>query len=266
MERRYPFTTILVEKEEGVAIVTLNRPHVLNAVDEVMHGELVELWADLAADPEVNAIVLTGAGRAFSAGGDMRWMETTIQGNFLGQRRTMKEALAILEHMLRVEQPIVAAVNGPATGLGATLALFCDIIVMSETARIGDTHVRAGVVAGDGGTVIWPLLVGIHRAKEYLMTGDLIDGREAERIGLVNKVVPPEELMPTALAYARRLAQGATWAVRWTKLALNQWLRWGLTLTQPAAVALEMLTFNTDDHKEAVKAFLAKRQPHFQGR
>jgi enoyl-CoA hydratase len=262
----YDYRTLLVSKEGNVAIVTLNRPEVLNAVDEVMHSELVGLWPALAADPEVDAIVITGAGRAFSAGGDMRWMQSTIQRSFLGQRQTMREALDILENMLRVEQPIVAAVNGPATGLGATLALFCDIIVMSEMARIGDTHVRAGVVAGDGGTVIWPLLVGIHRAKEYLMTGDLIDGREAERLGLVNKVVPPEELMPTALAYARRLAAGARWAVRWTKMALNQWLRWGLTLTQPAAVALEMLTFNTDDHREAVQAFLAKRQPQFQGR
>lgn len=259
------FRTLKVEKDEGVAVVTLNRPEALNAVDEVMHRELVDVWPALAADPEVKAIVLTGAGRAFSAGGDMRWLESTHR-NFLGQQRTMREALDIIENMLRVEQPMVAAVNGPATGLGATLALFCDIVVMSETARIGDTHVRAGVVAGDGGTVIWPLLVGIHRAKEYLMTGDLIDGREAERIGLVNRAVPADEVLPTALAYARRLAEGPVWAVRWTKLALNQWLKWGLSLTMPAALALEMLTFNTEDQAEAARAFMAKRQPRFSGR
>ncbi len=261
----YAYQTLRVDREEGVAVVTLYRPEVLNAVDETMHRELAQVWPALAADPEVQAIVLTGAGRAFSAGGDMRWLEAT-HGQFPAQRALLREALDIIENMLRVEQPLVAAVNGPATGLGATLALFCDIIIMSETARIGDTHVRAGVVAGDGGTVIWPLLVGIHRAKEYLMTGDLIEAREAERIGLVNKVVPPDQLMPTALAYARRLAQGPPWAVRWTKLALNQWLRLGLTLTQPAALALEMLTFNTQDQQEAVRAFLEKRPPRFQGR
>jgi len=261
----YDYRTLRVEREEGVAVVTLNRPEVLNAVDATMHRELAHLWPALATDPEVRAVVLTGAGRAFSAGGDMRWLEAT-HGHFPAQTALMREALDIIEDMLRVEQPLVAAVNGPATGLGATLALFCDIIVMSETARIGDTHVRAGLVAGDGGTVIWPLLVGIHRAKEFLMTGDLIEAREAERIGLVNKVVPPEELMPTALAYARRLSQGPPWAVRWTKLALNQWLKWGLALTQPAALALEMLTFNSEDQREAVRAFLEKRPPRFQGR
>lgn len=258
------YRTLKVEKTDGIAVLTLNRPEVLNAVDDVMHRELVDVWPALAADPEIAAVVLTGAGRAFSAGGDMRWLESAHR-NFGGQQRMMREALDIIEHMLRLEQPIVAAVNGPATGLGATLALFCDIIIMSESARIGDTHVRAGVVAGDGGTVIWPLLVGLHRAKEYLMTADLLDAREAERIGLVNRVVPAEELMPTALRYARRLAEGPAWAVRWTKLALNQWLKWGMSLTMPAALALEMLTFNTDDQLEAVRSFMAKRPPQFKG-
>jgi len=229
-----------------------------------MHRELTELWPTLGSDPEVKAIVVTGAGRAFSAGGDIRFLQA-VHGNFLKQQHLRREAMDLVENMLRVEQPMIAAVNGPATGLGATLALLCDIVVMSETAKIGDTHVLAGVVAGDGGTIIWPLLVGLRRAKEYLMTGDLIDGREAERVGLVNRAVPPEQVMPTALQYARRLADGPAWAIRGTKLALNQWLRWGFLLTMPAALTLEMLTFNSRDQLEAAAAFIAKRAPNFIG-
>mgnify|MGYP000415728436 CR=1 FL=1 len=258
------YQTILIEKREGIATVTLNRPEVLNAVDEVMHRELTQLWPELGSDPAVKAVIITGAGRAFSAGGDIRFLQA-VHGSFLKQQHLRREALDLVENMLRVEQPIIAAVNGPATGLGATLALLCDIVVMGETAKIGDTHVRAGVVAGDGGTIIWPLLVGIHRAKEYLLTGDLIDGREAERVGLVNRAVPPEQVMPTALQYARRLADGPAWAIRGTKLALNQWLKWGLLLTMPPALALEMLTFNSRDQLEAAQAFLANRPPRFTG-
>lgn len=262
------YTTIQVVKQDRVAQVILNRPEALNAVDRVMHRELENLWLELAEDGEVNAIVLTGAGRAFSAGGDLRGMKARLESpaeNFAHIRRIQRGALALVENMLEVEQPIIAAVNGAATGLGVTIALLCDIIIASEQARFGDTHVRAGLAAGDGGAAIWPLLVGIHRAKEFLMTGDIISAREAERIGLVNKVVPHEELMPTSLALAQRLAQGPIWAIKWTKVSLNKWLKFATNMVVPTSLALEGHTMATEDHLEAVNAFLEKRQPQFRG-
>ena len=162
-------------------------------------------------------------------------------------------------------QPIIAAVNGDAVGLGATVALFCDVIIASETARIGDPHVRVGLVAGDGGAIIWPALVGVAKAKEFLMTGDLIPAREAERIGLVNKVVLPGEVLSSATDMARRLASGATWAIRWTKFSINKQLRAQMNMILDTSLALESLTFLSEDHKEAVAAFLEKRRPNFKG-
>jgi enoyl-CoA hydratase len=156
--------------------------------------------------------------------------------------------------------------NGVASGLGATIALFCDIIIAAKTARIGDPHVRVGIVAGDGGSVIWPLLVGPARAKEYLLTGDLVNAEEAERIGLINRVVEPEELYPTALALAQRLAAGAPKAIGWTKLSINRWLKEGLNLIMDTSLGLEWLTFVSEDHREAVDAFLEKREPKYKGK
>jgi len=168
--------------------------------------------------------------------------------------------------MLDLDKPIIAAVNGAAVGLGATIALFCDIIIAAETARFGDTHVRAGVVAGDGGAVMWPLLVGPAKAKELLMTGDIIDAKEAERIGLVNKVVPLADLLPTARELARRLANGPTLAIAWTKHSINKRIKQDVNLLIDASLASENLTFLTEDHKEAARAFVEKREPKFKGR
>ncbi|MBI3965455.1 MAG: enoyl-CoA hydratase/isomerase family protein [Chloroflexi bacterium] len=259
------YQTLKVDKADRIAVLTFNRPEQLNAVDATMHQELVTIWRDLAEDDEVAAIVVTGSGRAFSSGGDLRWLAAHNK-SFDRQRRLMREAHLILENMLAVEQPIIAAVNGAATGLGVTLALFCDIVVAGERARFGDTHVRAGIVAGDGGAAIWPLMVGLHRAKEFLLLGGLLNAHEAERIGLVNRVVAADQLMPTALELARRLADGPTWAIRYTKVSLNQWLKFAMTLTVPTSLALEMLTFNSEDQAEAARAFLDKRAPRFGGR
>ena len=172
----------------------------------------------------------------------------------------------IIENMLDVEQPIIAAINGDAIGLGATLALLCDIIVVSEKARFADTHVKIGVVAGDGGAVIWPLLIGPHRAKEFLMRGNFINGAEAGRIGMVNYAVPPEEVAAKAQALAQELADGPTWAIRWSKLAVNKWLKEQANLIMDTGLAYEMMTFKTKDHKEAIKAFMEKRKPDFVSR
>jgi enoyl-CoA hydratase len=247
--------------------VTLNRPDSLNAVNAVMHHELMTIWLDLAEDQEVNAIILTGAGRAFCAGGDVKNMASRA-GTSDGRRRSLAtpaEARRIVEGMLDVEQPIIGAINGDAVGLGATIALLTDITVVSEKARFADTHVRVGIVAGDGGALIWPLLVGPHRAKEFLMRGHFINGAEAGRIGMVNYAVPPEQVMAKARELAQELADGPTWAIRWSKLAVNKWLKHQANLIMDASLAYEMMTFGTEDQKEAARAFVEKRKAKFQG-
>ena len=185
----YKYETLLVVQDESVLTITLNRPERLNAVDRVMHRELEEVFGEVSFAGSVSALVVTGAGRGFCSGGAVRSMDERGAANVLEQRpmgAISQSGRRILHNMLWVEQPIVCALNGVAAGLGATIALFCDIIYASDQARIGDTHVKAGLVAGDGGAVIWPLLVGVAKAKELLMTGDIIDAAEAERIGLVN--------------------------------------------------------------------------------
>jgi enoyl-CoA hydratase len=261
------YEALKVEKADRVATVTLNRPDSLNAVNAVMHHELMTIWLDLAEDQEVNAIILTGAGRAFFAGGDVKNMASRA-GTSDGRRRSLAtpaEARRIVEGMLDVEQPIIGAINGDAVGLGATIALLTDITVVSEKARFADTHVRVGIVAGDGGALIWPLLVGPHRAKEFLMRGHFINGAEAGRIGMVNYAVPPEQVMAKARELAQELADGPTWAIRWSKLAVNKWLKHQANLIMDASLAYEMMTFGTEDQKEAARAFVEKRKAKFQG-
>src|SRR5271156_3358366 len=229
---------IKVEVADRIATVTLNRPDALNAVTSRMHHELENVWLDLGSDRDVNAILLTGAGRAFCAGADLRGVAELTSGKAKRGRFDR------------------GAIDADAIGLGATLALLCDIIVVSEKARFADTHVKIGVVAGDGGAVIWPLLIGPHRAKEFLMRGNFINGAEAGRIGMVNYAVPPEEVMTKALALAQELADGPTWAIRWSKLAVNKWLKEQANLIMDTGLAYEMMTFKTEDHKEAVSAFV----------
>ncbi|MBI2856847.1 MAG: enoyl-CoA hydratase/isomerase family protein, partial [Chloroflexi bacterium] len=228
--------------------------------------ELEDLFAEVTLDDDVNAIVLTGAGKGFCSGGDVGTMGKARQASdMIKEHPPIREARKLIGRMLDVEQPIVAAVNGHAVGLGATLALFCDLIVVSETAKIADTHVGLGVVAADGGAVIWPLLCGMARAKEHLLLADPVTGKEAERIGLVNYAVPPDQVMPKAMDLARRLADQAPRAVRWTKMACNKRIREEVNLTLDFGLAAEMVTFMTEDHKEAVAAFKEKRKPVFKG-
>lgn len=258
------YELIKVEKDDKVAIFTLNRPESLNAINEQLHSELENIFADVTRDDDVNAVVLTGAGRAFCAGGDIKGMDAR-QSEPGRVRIPLSYAKRLIHNIIDVEQPIIAAVNGHAVGLGATLALFCDIIIVSENAKIGDPHVKVGLVAGDGGAVIWPMLCGLAKAKEYLMTGDLMSAAEADRIGLINHVVPPEEVMPKAMELAHRLANGPTRAIRWTKLACNKRLRDEVNLVLDASLAVEMMTMNTEDHREATRAFTEKRPPQFKG-
>jgi enoyl-CoA hydratase len=265
----YEFLNVAVA--DRIATITINRPDRLNAVHNALHHELEQIWIDVRADQDVNAIILTGAGRAFCAGGDVKGMaEGSLSGAVpkKGKGRGRGPIAAsngrrVIENMLDVEQPIIGAINGDAIGLGATLALLCDIIVASEKARFADTHVKVGIVAGDGGAVIWPLLIGPHRAKEFLMRGNFISGAEAGRIGMVNYAVGTDDVMTKARELARELADGPTWAIRWSKLAVNKWLKQQANLILDASLAYEMMTFNTKDHQEAVKAFVEKRKPNF---
>ena len=265
----YEFLNVAVA--DRIATIIINRPDRLNAVHNALHHELEQIWLDVRADQDVNAIILTGAGRAFCAGGDVKGMaEGTLSGaapkKGKGRGRgpiAASNGRRVIENMLDVEQPIIGAINGDAIGLGATLALLCDITVASEKARFADTHVKVGIVAGDGGAVIWPLLIGPHRAKEFLMRGNFISGAEAGRIGMVNYAVGPEDVMSKARELARELADGPTWAIRWSKLAVNKWLKQQANLILDASLAYEMMTFNTKDHQEAVKAFVEKRKPNF---
>lgn len=251
------------ERKDKIVTVSFNRPESLNAINAELHTELSQIFADIAQDQDSEVVVLTGKGRAFCAGGDIKWFQdmTAQQLDAL-----FVEARKIIIDMLEVEQPIIAAVNGAATGLGATLALFSDVIFAAENAKIGDPHVRVGVVAGDGGAVIWPWLVGAARAKEFLMTGDLLTAQEAERIGLINRVVAPDQLMSTAMAFATRLAHGPTKAIRWTKVSVNKILRDTANLVLDTSLALEKQCFSTQDHKEAIRAFAEKRDPQFTGK
>ncbi len=262
------YECIRVEKADKLATVTLNRPDSLNAVNPQLHHELERIWIDLSEDSDVNAILLTGAGKAFCAGGDVKGMAARSGGEEKQRRFNLSPAggRRLIQNLLEVEQPIIGAINGDAVGLGATIALFCDVIVASEKARFGDPHVRVGIVAGDGGAVIWPLLIGPARAKEFLMRGHLVNGAEAAKMGLVNYAVPPEEVLPKARALAQELADGPTWAIRWSKLSVNKWLKDQVNLILDASLAYEMLTFTTEDHKEAARAFVEKRKPKFQGR
>jgi len=258
------YETLQIDVKEQVATITLNRPESLNAVNPQMHTELEELFGEISADDGVNAIVLTGAGRAFCAGGDVKGMDQRVRE---GTRRVpLRGAKRLIRNLLEVEQPLIAAVNGDAVGLGATIALFCDIIIAAENARIGDTHVKVGLVAGDGGAVIWPLLVGVAKAKELLFTGDLIPAQEAERIGLINRMVPQGKAYAEALALAKRLAAGPTQAIRWTKLATNKRIKDEVNLVLDASLAVETLSAATEDHKEAARAFVEKRPPRYTGR
>ncbi|MCC6268461.1 MAG: enoyl-CoA hydratase/isomerase family protein [Dehalococcoidia bacterium] len=262
MLRQENYETIQIEKEGGVAILRLNRPERLNAVNGAMHSELMRLFLDVQADPDVRAAVLTGAGRAFSAGGDFGGGSDMRSKSGLTM---MQEARRIVDNLLDCEKPIVSAVNGAAAGLGATVALLCDVVVASRNARIGDPHVKMGITAGDGGAVIWPLLIGVNRAKYMLMSGDLIPAEEAFAMGLVNKVVDEGEALNEALAIARKLAAGAPYAVQTSKTAVNKFIKAVSNMVLPYSLAVEEVSMRTADHREAVQAFQEKRDPRFTG-
>lgn len=267
MNRYAQFSLLRVEVEERIATVTLCRPDALNAINVELHTELEDIWGVIDRDPDVDVVIVTGDGRAFSAGGDVKKMKERA-GTEEGLRHALSipaKTRRIVHGILDMQQPVIAAVNGDVTGLGATIALLCDMVVLAEEARIGDTHVIAGLVAGDGGAVIWPLLVGPQRAKEFLMTGRLIPGPEAYAMGLANRLCPADQVVAEARKIAVSMQRNPRWAVRWTKLAINKWLRSQVNLILDGGLGYEVATLFTDDHREAAYAFNEKRKPNYTG-
>ncbi len=250
---------ILFEKREpGILWVTLNRPEVLNAADARLHTELVNLWSTIDADPQVRVAVVTGAGRAFSAGGDLNMVEAAYR-DYEEIVRILDEARELVYNMIQCKTPIISAINGPAVGAGLVVALLADISIAAENARLADGHVRMGVAAGDHAAILWPLLIGMAKSKYYLLTSEFLDGREAERIGLVSLCVPDDELHARAMQVASDLASGPQRAIRFTKRALNQWLLDAGPIFDHS-LALEMLGFFSQDLMTGLQGLRERRR------
>jgi len=256
------FKHLKFEQSGKVLTVMFNDPERMNPISTPVEKELLDFLHHGADDDSFNVVILCGAGKAFSAGGDIPFMQKLIDDPSLFTTVNPKRAVM---GMIDFPKPIIAKVQGPAVGLGATIALLCDIVVASPNAKFGDPHVNVGFTAGDGGAIIWPQLIGYNRAKQYLLTGDLVGAVEAERIGLINTVVPAEELDAHVMALAQRLANGATKSINWTKQLANVGLRQVASGLMDASIAYEALSNITKDHAEAVKAFMEKRKPKFTG-
>ena len=253
---------VLFEKKpNGVVLVTINRPEVMNATNARLHWELTQVWLTIDADPDARVALVTGAGKAFSAGGDMDLVEE-MAGNPEAAARTMREASDLVYNIVNLDKPVVSAINGVAVGAGLVVALMADVSIISETARFTDGHTRLGVVAGDHAAIIWPLLCGMAKAKYYLLTSDFLDGKEAERIGLVSLAVPADQVLARATEVADKLAAGSQHAIRWTKRALNNWLRQAGPIFDQS-LALEMLSFMGADVREGIAGIREKRAPRF---
>jgi enoyl-CoA hydratase len=247
-----------------VLVVKIAGTNRVNGVDEAMHEDLARVFTDCQRDPDSDLIVLTGKGDVFCAGGDFDWFEEQIK-NPASFRAIAPDAKRIVLSLLELEKPMICRLNGAAAGLGATIALMCDVIIAEDNAKIGDPHVKVGLVAGDGGAVIWPALIGMARAKEMLLTGDMISGAEAARIGLINHAVPREGLDAKVAELATKILSNPRWAVRWTKVVMNQQLRQTANLTMDAAIAYETLSNMAQDRAEAVAAFKEKRPMKLSG-
>jgi enoyl-CoA hydratase len=233
----------------------------MNTTDAVMHAELGDIWRDIDRDTNVNAAILTGAGKVFSAGGDFAIIEENI-GDFASRARQWKEARDIVYNVINCSKPVVSAMRGVAVGAGLVCGLLADVSIATKDCRIIDGHTRLGVAAGDHAAIVWPLLCGLAKAKYYLLLCDQVLGEEAERIGLISLAVEDAELDAKAVELATRLAEGAQSAIRWTKYALNNWLR-AMGPTFDTSLALEFLGFTGPEVKEGLASHREKRRPDF---
>jgi enoyl-CoA hydratase len=248
-------------REHGVLLITIDNPAKYNAADEQLHNELARVWTDVSSDAETRVAVITGAGKAFSAGGDLA-MVNRMAGDHDRVAHMLREMSDLVYNIVNCEKPVVSAINGVAVGAGTVVALLADISICASDARIGDGHVKLGVAAGDHAAIIWPLLCGMAKARYYLLTGEMVTGEEAERIGLVSKAVPRDEVLDEALRVAEVLGTGSQLAIRWTKRSLNSWLRMAGPIFDQSA-AYEMLTFLGPDVVEGAAAIAEKRPPRF---
>jgi enoyl-CoA hydratase/carnithine racemase len=247
---------ILITAEGTIRIVTLNRPEALNATDEILHEGLAELFGQLESDREARAVVLTGAGRAFSAGGDFGYLDQLASDEDL-RRASLVAGRKIVTGMVRCRMPVIAAVNGPAVGLGCSLVALSDVVYIAESAYLADPHALVGLVAADGGPVVWPLLISLHLAKEYALTGDRIPAKRAAEIGLANHVVADEEVFNEALACAKRIARLPKGAVEDTKRLLNMQMERAVLNTIDFALSAEERSFGTPELRANIDRFLA---------
>jgi enoyl-CoA hydratase len=249
-------------KPNGVLVITINRPEVMNATNGRLHWELTKIWGVVTDDAKTKVAVITGEGdQAFSAGGDLEWVAGMV-GNPKEIANTMTEASDVVYNMMACDKPIISAINGVAVGAGLAVAFLADISIMAEEAKITDGHVKIGVAAGDHAAILWPLLCGMAKAKYYLMTAEFVNGKEAERIGLVSLCVPRAELMDKAMAVANKLAAGSQQAIRLTKRSLNGWMNMARPIFE-SSLAMEMLCFLGEDAKEGVASVREKRAPKF---
>lgn len=256
--------TIELAREGRLLRITMNRPDSLNAVNLELHDDLADALWFAQCDTGSDVVVITGAGRAFSAGGDLDHIENNAANPHLFDHEA-RVAKRIIYTLLDIDKPVVCRMNGHAVGLGATLALMCDIIFAAEGAKIGDPHVGLGLVAGDGGAVIWAQRIGLARAKEYLFTGDLLKAEKAAEIGLINHAVPADQLDEAVDGFCQRLLDGATGAIRATKILTNLELKRIAHAVMEAGIAHESVSVRSADHREGIAALREKRKPDFSG-
>jgi enoyl-CoA hydratase len=249
-----PIDELIIEQEGPVAILKLNRPEKMNAFSDDMHVALREVWYHLSLDRSVRVVVLTGEGRCFSAGGDIPGFIADYESQ-IRRRESMRGAQRLLDAMLECPKPMIAAVNGPATGLGCSVAISCDIVFVNEDTFMSDPHVDIGLAAGDGGAVQWPLFMSILKAKYYLLTGERIPAKECVELGLANFAVPADQLMDKAMELANVLATKPQQALEETKRAINLHLRQATLLVSPFACAAEQESFASEDIKRTIDGF-----------
>jgi enoyl-CoA hydratase len=258
------YRELQVTRDGAVVTVRLNRPQVKNAINHDLHHELSTIFWDLETDDSSEVVILTGTDDCFCAGGDLAWV-LSMCGDPVAATTAGRDGRRIQNTMLDLEKPIIAKVRGPAIGLGCSLALFCDFVYATPDAVFADPHVSVGLVAGDGGAVIWPQLIGYARARRYLLTGDSIRGSEAAEIGLITEAVPADQLDDVVAAMADRLLGGAKHAIKWTKTSINAGLKLMANAVLDRATAAENLSQMTNDNRVALEAFLAKEKPKFTG-
>jgi 2-(1,2-epoxy-1,2-dihydrophenyl)acetyl-CoA isomerase len=265
-----PFKPVLTSKEGQVLVITINRPEIMNAINEEMIAAMTWVLDDARTDPEVRVIVLTGAGRGFCAGGQLKARDSNRPYLGIEQpdevRRGIRQAQSLIRSLVRMEKPTIAMVNGPAMGAGLSLALACDLRIASDQAKFGSSFTRIGIIPGTGDTWFLPRLIGTGRAAEMLLTGDTIDAATAERFGLVNRVVPAEDLEAHTIGLAQRIAEGPPIVLRLDKMLMYRGLTMDLENAMDIVAECAPVAWMSEDKKEGMAAFQERRRPHFRGR